>query len=65
MSRHIAQEMRRDSPRLYRIDLIHWVYGWDASFKFRAADAKQARRFAKMKLVNAENWIITRARLVK
>lgn len=50
---------------LYRVELIHKVFDWDASFTFSARNARDARMFALAKLAMPGAWIVTRARRVK
>ena len=49
----------------YTIKLIHRLYDWDAEFTYAAPDTRTAKYWAKTKLVDADNWLITSAKQVK
>lgn len=65
--RHTATLQNSDEGemKLYKIDLIHKTWDWDASFQFQAPDARRARLWVLLKLVNPGSWLVVRARQVK
>lgn len=50
---------------LYNVHCIHRRNDWDATFEFKAPDAKTARKWALNKLAEADMWIVVRAKRVK
>lgn len=51
--------------KLYLIRLIHCKNDWDAEFKFKATGKKTAIDWAKRKLSDPNNWLVTSCTVVE
>lgn len=48
--------------RLYRVEFIHKMHDWNASFEFAAPNARTAATWARAKLASPADWLKTKAR---
>lgn len=56
--------MRPDNRYVYEVKLIHRLWDWDATLRFAADTAKNARKFALLKMADQDQWLIVSAKRV-
>ena len=49
---------------LYEVKLIHRLWAWDATLGFAATDARNARKWAVLKMADPGDWLVVTAKRV-